>query len=57
MSMIANYRRITPEQLAELQAVAPVLQKISKDASVMHVARLNAEKLLNRSNGNTTATQ
>jgi hypothetical protein len=45
------------QQLAELQAVAPVLQKISKDASVMHVARLNAEKLLNRSNGNTTASQ
>ena len=46
------------QQLAEVQAVAPVLQKISKDTSVMHVARLNAERLLDRSaNGNPSASR
>jgi hypothetical protein len=42
------------QQLAELQAVAPVLEKISKDLSVMHVARLNAERLLNRTSPTAT---
>jgi hypothetical protein len=34
------------KQLGELQAIAPVLQKISGDASVMRIARVNADRLL-----------
>ncbi|HZU21804.1 MAG TPA: hypothetical protein VE998_03165, partial [Terriglobales bacterium] len=34
------------KQLAELQAVVPVLQKISADSSVMRIARVNADRLL-----------
>ncbi|HEX8924614.1 MAG TPA: hypothetical protein VF786_02420 [Terriglobales bacterium] len=33
-------------QLAELQAVAPTLSRIADDASVMHVARMRARRLL-----------
>lgn len=34
------------KELAELQAVVPVLQKISGDPSVMRIARVNADRLL-----------
>ncbi|MBV8205971.1 MAG: hypothetical protein JO041_04200 [Acidobacteria bacterium] len=35
-------------ELAELQAVAPVLQRISGDSTVMHVARVDSDRLLAR---------
>jgi hypothetical protein len=34
------------KNLAELQAIVPVLQKISGDASVMRIARVDADRLL-----------
>ena len=34
------------KQLGELQAVVPVLQKISGDPSIMRIARVNADRLL-----------
>jgi len=34
------------KELGELQAIVPVLQKISGDASVMRIARVNSDRLL-----------
>jgi hypothetical protein len=44
--------------LAEVEAVTPILTKISKDTAVMHVARLRAQRLLDKlSTQAPTATQ
>ncbi len=38
-------------QVEEVQAIAPVLTKISDDVSVMHIARKRAREILNTANG------
>ena len=35
-------------ELIELQAIAPSLQRITDDTAILHIARLRAEKLLAR---------
>jgi len=36
------------KRLEELQLIEPILKQIDEDTSVLHIARRNAEKLLNR---------
>jgi hypothetical protein len=43
------------DQLAEVQAIAPILKHIADDATVMNVSRARAERLLSKAGGNSSA--